>query len=375
MNFIARLIALLTITHVLYVGLTVAAFASENVEAENDVEETALIDAGFSGLIRAGSISVSDQNNNRINSTGIAAQLNYTSERWYGVSATGGLYSTQKLFNSDAGSFFASDGEGYTILGQAYLQANIASTEVKLGRFGFDSPHADRDDIRMVPNSFSGILVTNTDITDTSVYLAHLDKWSGVDATIPERFTDISPNGVNVLGIVYNGVENTELQGWFYNANEFANLFYLQSMVEVDDFVFGAQYSQQTAKSRDLTGPNGEVYGILAGYSINDFTFVSSYNVVSGSVVNGFGGGPFFTSAADHTIEGVIDQNAFSFGVDYSGFDNWSLGLLSVVFDKGENEIDVFISYDFGNNTTFDFTYHHLQNDGDMMLALINVTF
>jgi imipenem/basic amino acid-specific outer membrane pore len=351
-------------------------YASNSTEITSDVVISDASNTGFSGRVRLGYISINDENEASAKGSAVGAALNYSITSWHGISAAGSLYATQKLFHNDNSDFFSSNGDSYTILGQAYLQANIAATEVTVGRFGFDSPHADMDDIRMVPNTFSGVLVTNTDIADTTVYAAHLAKWSGVDSDKPENFTDLNDSaGVNVFGIVYQGFENVALQTWYYNANDLADLFYLEAMVEFDDFSFGAQFGKQVDNSDTHTGPDGDVYGVLASYKLNNFTFSSSYNHVSGTIINGFGGGPFFTSAADHTIEGVLDQNAFAVGVDYSGFENLSIGLLNVAFDKGEDEIDIFVSYDFGKDIAFDFIYHYLDQDGEMVVAMFNMGF
>jgi imipenem/basic amino acid-specific outer membrane pore len=71
------------------------------------------------------------------------------------------------------------------------------------------------NDVRMVPNSFTGILVTNADITDTTVYAAHLTDWISVDSEKPEDFIDLlGSDSVNVLGVVYQGIDHVELQTW-----------------------------------------------------------------------------------------------------------------------------------------------------------------
>jgi hypothetical protein len=218
--------------------------------------------------------------------------------------------------------------------------------------------------------------VTNNDITDTTLYLAHLDKWSGVDTDKPQKFTDMNGNdGVNIFGAVYQGIDNLALQTWYYNSNGFADLVYLEAMLEVDQFSVGVQYGKQFDNSNDNSGPDGDVYGITASYTLQGFIVFSSYNHVSGTIINGFGGGPFFSNASDHTIDGVIDQRAFAVGLDYTGIDNVSIGLLNVDFDEGEDEIDLFVSYDFGNDMAVDFTFHHMHEDGDMILAMFNFGF
>lgn len=349
-----------------------ATFAFEHAREQNNGASN----GKFSGELRLGYISAKNENSTSVQGSAIGGALTYNSAHWHGISANGTLYATQQLFNNDNHAFFASDGDSYAILGQAYLQANVAATDIKVGRFGFDSPHADRDDIRMVPNTFSGILLTNTAFTDTTVYLAHLDKWAGVDSDKPEDFTDLnSRDGLNVLGVVYQGFDNVALQSWYYNANNLASFLYVDAIFEMNDFSFGAQYAKQADSVDGFNAADGNVYGLKASYSVNNFTFSSAYNQVSGTVVNGFGGDPFFTSAADHTIADVTDQKAFALGIEYTGIDNLTLKLLNVAFDQGEDEIDVFISYDLGNDMLIDFIYHHLHDDGDIVFARLNVGF
>tara|TARA_R110000737_G_scaffold13690_2_gene29594 strand:- start:10520 stop:11644 length:1125 start_codon:yes stop_codon:yes gene_type:complete len=353
-----------------------AVLAFEDTSEQSKVANTEQARGEFSGNLRIGYISADDDSSDRAHSSAIGGELSYSSVAWQGISATGTLYTTQKLFNDDNSSFFSSNGDSYAILAQAYLQANITDTEIKVGRFGFDSPHADMDDIRMVANTFSGILVTNTSITDSRIYLAHLDKWSGVDSDQPEDFTNLNgSDGVNIFGVVYQGFENVALQSWYYHAKGLADLFYVAAETEFEHVTLGVQYAKQADNSNDHSGPDGHVYGITASYTVSDFTFSSAYNYVSGAITNGFGSGPFFTSAANYTIGGVIDQNALAIGVDYTGIDKLTIGLLNVAFAQGEDEFDVFVSYDFGHDMAFDFIYHHLHQDGDMVLAIFNLGF
>ncbi|SEL21359.1 outer membrane porin, OprD family [Colwellia chukchiensis] len=329
-----------------------------------------------SGNFRLGYLASTPDSGQRHESFAVGGALTYHSASWQGFSAAGTLYSSQKLFSDDHSAFFGADGTSYTIVGQAYMQANIANTEFKVGRFGFDSPHLDMDDVRMVPNTFSGILVTNTSISDSTIYLAHLDKWSGISAPEPETFTDIAGSkGVNILGVVYHGVEHLSLQSWFYHADNLANLAYLEASVEIAQLTWAVQYGKQVDNRFDKRGPDGDVFGVSASYSLDNFSFSAAYNQVWGTIIDGFGGGPFFTSAADHTIGDVKDQSALAVGVAYTGIDNLTISLLNVAFDKGADELDLTLHYDFGNDIVFDFIYHHMQADGDMALALLNVGF
>gem|GEM_PF-2491749 len=57
-------------------------------------------------------------------------------------------------------------------------------------------PHADTDDIRMIPNTFQGGYATNSDLSDTILMVGYLSKWAGVDTSQPEDFTNINADEV-----------------------------------------------------------------------------------------------------------------------------------------------------------------------------------
>jgi len=328
------------------------------------------------GNLRLGYITAEDNAGNRTDSSAVGGKLGGVTQHWHGFNAGATVYTTQKLFSDDMGDFFGSDGKGYTILAEAFIQANFSNTIIKAGRFAFDSPHADTDDIRMVANTFSGIVVSNNDIQDTTLFLTHFDKWAGVDTKKPEDFTELNADqGITALGVLYEGVDNVSIQSWYYYGDDFAGLFYLEAMYEIDNLIIAGQFGHQSNKTNDKSGPEGNVYGVAASYSISNFTLSSAYNDVSGVVVNGFGGGPFFTSAEDHTIEGVEDQSAFAMGLEYTGIKDLSLSILNVSFAKGGDEIDYIVSWSIKNNMVFDFVYHDFNKGGSLLTALFNYQF
>lgn len=355
-------------------GLIISTLLS-SVSYANEQPET--IDEGnFFGNFRIGYIASEDDSDNSETSSAFGGKLGYISTTWHGLSAGGTLYATQKLFNDENGDFFASDGESYAILGEVFAKAQFGQTEVKAGRFEFDSPHADTDDIRMVPNTFSGAVISNTDIAGTTLYAIYLKEWSGVDSEIPEDFTDLNgDDGIYAVGAEFEGVENLDLQGWFYHGNDFAQLAYAEAIYELGDLILGAQLASQTDKTSDLSGPDGDVFGVMASYNLSNFTLSAAYNGVSGMVTNGFGGGPFFTSSADYTIADVEDQKALAVGVDYSGIDKLTLSALHVDFDQGENETDFIATYEFSEDADLEMIYSHMYDDGKIFLVRVNVGF
>jgi hypothetical protein len=333
-------------------------------------------DEGVFGNLRVGFIHAEDEAGEETDGSAIGGKLGYVSPGWNGLSAGATFYTTGELFDDENGDFFSSENGSYAILGEAYVQGEYNNTVLRIGRFELDTPHADTDDIRMVPNTFQGLLLSNNDIPGATLYFTHLDKWAGVDADIPERFREInSDDGISAIGALYEGIEQFALQGWYYQGSDFAKLLYLEAMYESDSFNVGLQFGSQSDDSGDGSGPDGDVWGATGSYTLSDFTLTAAYNEVSGTVTNGFGGGPYFTSADDHTIDGVEDQEATAFGVEYGGVEALTVGVLHVDFDQGANETDYYAVYDLSDQLGLELIYTDMHEDGDFVRLMANYGF
>jgi len=330
---------------------------------------------GFSGNLRAGYISSEDGAGIRTKSSAIGGKFGYVSPQWSGINVGATVYATEELGKDDEGSFFGADGDGYSLLGEAYLQATLGSTSIKGGRFEYDSPYADTDDIRMIPNTFQGVVLSNTSLADTTIHAGHLSKWAGVDTDEPEEFRHLTDDGVNFIGVEYEGIDSVALQAWYYDAKDLAQLSYIEAIYSTDTFEIGAQFAKQDDDTSDNSGPDGDAYGIFGSINVADFILTAAYNDVDGTVTNGFGGGPFFTSADDLTIDGTEDQDALALGVEYGGIDNLTIGVLNVEFDKGEDEIDYYAAYQMNESLSFELIHADLHDDGQSTRLIANLAF
>lgn len=329
----------------------------------------------FSGDFRFGYID-RDESGDTSNGASIGGHVSYESPAWHGARIGGGVFTTQKLVSGENDEFFASDGGSYTILGEAYLASEFGDNTLTAGRFALDTPHVDSDDIRMVPNRFQGVMLSNQSLPETTLYAIHLDKWSGVDADIPEKFRAISGSkGVNAAGIVYEGVENLSLQAWHYDASDSARLSYAEVLYETDRYQIGLQWGRQSDRTADKSGPDAYITGITASAFVGDFTFTAAYNNVSGTATNGFGGGPWFTSADDHTIADVEDQEAVTFTAEYAATDRLSFCVHNADLRHGEDETDYSVSFELSKKTTASFVYHDMYDDGHIALFRLDAGF
>jgi hypothetical protein len=333
-------------------------------------------EAGVFGNVRLGFIHAEDDAGNETDGSAIGGKLGYISPTWKGLNAGATFYTTGELFDDENGDFFSSENGSYSILGEAYVQGLFGNTSLRVGRFELDTPHADTDDIRMVPNTFQGVLLSNNGIAGTTLYLTHLDKWAGVDSDIPERFQELnSDKGLSAIGVIYEGIDQLALQGWYYLGRDLAELLYLEAMYETDRFSIGLQFGSQSDETKDDTGPDGDVWGMTASYTLSDLTLSLAYNDVSGIVTNGFGGGPYFTSADDHTIDGVEDQEAAALGIEYGGIEALAVGVFHVDFDLGEDETDYYALYDINDRLGLELIYTDMHDDGDFVRLMANYGF
>lgn len=324
--------------------------------------------AEMEGQIRLGAVQSEDDAGEKASTLALGGQLGIKTKAVSGISLGTTFYTTNALFGkNDEGMFLSSENKSYSIVGEAYIQAEFGNSRLKAGRQIVDTPFADSDDIGMIPNTFEGYTLVNQDLPDTTIILAKLDRWSGVDSETPEKFSKLEADGHGVLmaSAIYEGIENTTLQVWHYNLDEIA-INYAEAGYETERFNVGLQYVDQDNDNR--------AFGVAAGATIGDLALSTAYNSVEGTVTNGFGGGPFFTSSEDHTIAELEDQQALMVGAEYT-IDDLTLALGHVDFDKGENETDYIVSYAMNEVLSVDLIHSDMYDDGKLTRFFVNYNF
>ncbi|NEW61242.1 OprD family porin [Sulfurovum sp. bin170] len=348
------------------VTLSLVALTAMSIGAENlkEVFSNVLTE----GQVRLGVVQIEDEVGGTASTASLGGSLGVKTDPLKGISLGAKFYTTNALFGKDnEGMFLDSNNDSYSIVGEAYIQADLGKTTIKAGRQVVDTPYANSDDIGMVPNTFEGYTLVNQDITDTTVILASLDKWSGVDTDTPEKFNNLqdSSDAVLMASVIYEGIDNTTLQAWHYRLDD-TNFNYVEAGYETEQFNLALQYTDQDNDNM--------AFGLSAGVNFGDLALVSAYNKVDGMVSNGFGGGPFFTSSEDHTVADAIDQEAILVGAEYS-IAKATLALTHVAFDKSEDETDYLLSYAVNDNHSLDLIYSDMYDDGKMVRFFANYSF
>lgn len=349
----------------------VSANADEKAQAQNIFE--IFSKAKTNGEIRLGYVVQDNEDDTKNKNSAAGGHLAIETASLNGISFGTAFYTTNRIQskNNDAlgTSLFDSNDDSYTILGQAYTNISLGKTNLKIGRQQIDTPFADSDDIRMIPNLFEAYILTNNDIENLIITVLHVNKWSGVDSDTPEKFTKLveSGNGATILNAAYGGIKNSELSAWYYNIDDFAKIAYFEAsttlnLSETTKFALGVQYADFSEYSVNgvVTNIDGSVWGANAELGLESIgtTFSAAYNKASNgsgkSLSNGFGGGPFMTSMEENTIEGLEGAKAFTLGV---GFDFGVIGIDGLTF-----------SYAYGNFKDSLATSHVEIDEGDFTL-------
>jgi hypothetical protein len=333
--------------------------------------------ASLSSDLRLGYTRTDDGAGSQVDTLSVGGRLDARSADWHGLGAGTTLYATTPLAGIDDDPLFLDasggpNGSGYAVLGQAWVQGQWGHTRFRLGRQEIDTPFADTDDIGMIPNTFEALVVENSDVDDLVLSAMHLHRWAGVDAN-KEKFKRLNgAHGVNVFGAVYTR-DRWDAQAWYYRQQGATDILYLEGGAEpLPGLHAGLQWTRQQDKAANT---RARAWGASLAYTLADFTLSSDYNRVTGSgaVSNGFGGGPFFTSCDQHTIDGVRNIRAFATGIGYSGIDRLDLGVRHVDFDQGVgDEWDLHASYSVSDAVGVELIYSDLGPDGSNARAFVN---
>ena len=340
------------------------------------------------GQIRAGYITFSEDEASRTSGYALAGHYHFDTKRWNGLMVGAEAYTVLNMgINQDPlhvnADFFDADNKSFIILSQAYLDGKWGNTEIKLGRQALDTPHADSDDIRMMPNYFEAYNITNTDIDDLTLTAGFIRKMAGWENGVNSaEFVNVNEtlgtandtDGIYYASASYEGIKDLSLALWYYNYNDIANVVYAEagysySFAKETTLTLGLQYDSSKETGAALLGKqDANTFGVsmeLASEEIG-VHILAAYNQdngETGAMGLSLGGGAFFTSMEDQTLDAIgaagkawmigtgfhfsaIGIEGLNAGVAYGNFkaDNASL--------YESNEIDAVIDYSLNDTVS-----------------------
>jgi len=322
--------------HIALSAIAVALLGSLSLQAAEDLSSM-FSEGKTSGQIREFSIARYTNYNNEAAKTDIdqishalGGHLKFETADFKGLSFGTAFYTTNRIGglskkNSDGtegpnNTVLGWDANGYSILGEAYLQYKIGKTTFKGGRQKMNTPLIGADDARMIPNLFTSYNLSNTDLAGLQFTLNHTTEMAqgtfsnayGLGGSIigatagyravpgegPGDFSNYgtyavgeSTAGITSVSVTYTGIEGLKAQLWDYYSHDILNsvygdISYKMKMDSVTPFV-AAQFIKQNSVGDKLLknasfSDTGEVdsmyYGIKAGASIASFTAYVAYS-------------------------------------------------------------------------------------------------
>jgi imipenem/basic amino acid-specific outer membrane pore len=307
------------------------------------------------GQLRAGFIRFKEAKEDHASAFAVGGHFHLYTKRWNGLMAGAEAYSVLNsgyrehtgYLNED---FFNDAGKSFVLISQAYLDAAWGDTQLKVGRQSIDTPHADSDDIRMMPNYFEALTLSNSSIEALTLSAGYIDKMAGWENGVnSEKFIDVGQTlgaGQDIDGILYasaayEGIKDLSISLWYYHYSDIAHVFYTElgythALSTDTTMTLGLQYNKSSESGASLLGiQDADTFGIsietdLTAYNL---TLLAAYNKEAseyGAVSLSLGGGAFFTSMEDQTLDALaMAGSAWILGAGYNFKD---VGMEGLVF-------------------------------------------
>lgn len=298
--------------------------------------------------------------------TAIGGYLKYETASLSGFNLGAAFYTTNKIDsrNTVDQTLLGQDNENYTMLGEAYLGYKYQNTSFKGGRQKLSTPMLGDDDARMIPNLFEAYVLTNKDISNTTLTLGHVTKFAQgtfgraysatptasnanklLSATSGYSYIDSldqtgefenvgtyafgeSTNGITMASITYTGIENLKLTLWDYYAHDIMNIVYADANFSwkclITDMIkpyAGVQVIKEDSVGDEFGGDIDSTYvAAKFGFKIQNLDLSFAYSktgdnnaaeLASGGVTNAiispWGGMPAYT-------QGMVTRHMFMAG-------------------------------------------------------------
>jgi len=344
------------------------------------------------GQVRAGYIHFNQKNTYTNRAYGLAGHIHFDTKRWYGLQVGLSAYGVLNLatnhnplhVNPD---FFDAKGNNFAQLTEAYLDGKWGETEIMLGRQILDTPHADSDDIRMIPNYFEAYTFTNKSIKNLTLGAGFIRQMAGWENSVDaQQFVNIGKtlgtsniDGIFYTSAEYEGIKDISLSLWYYNYHDIAEVFYAElgyerTLNDNTSLTLGLQYdSSQESGVAKLGTQDAQTYGIsmeLASEAIG-IHILAAYNKDTGNTgATGLnlGGGALFTSMEDQTLDALGQSGeAWILGAGYHfstmGINGLNAGVAYGKFtannalDYTSKELDVVVEYEINKHLSFTLAY------------------
>jgi hypothetical protein len=254
------------------------------------------------------------------------------------------------------------------VLSQAYIQYKIDNSSVKVGRQYISTPLLEGSGSRIFKEAFEGVVVTNSDLPNTTILAAYVDKEQyrtniasgGNEVKKVSDFEQIE-DGAYTLYVNNKSIENLNVDTQYLQLNsndstDDTKAFYIATTYDIKPFTIGLQ-SYQTDNGED-TNSRGKEYGINLDVDLGKLSLGTAYTNIdeSGDIYPGIGNGADYLYTASWIYGGVYtaDTDAYKLAAGYKILDDLSFDVLYYAWKTGSekraSETDFVTKYSFNKN-------------------------
>ena len=252
----------------------------------------------------------------------------------------------------------------YLEVSEAYINYKNNGFNIRLGRQMVETPLADTDDTRMIPNTFEAYMLTY-ESNKLLFTLGNLQKWQGAGVNLNDNWIDVEASGISMIGLSYDHF--LKFNVWYYDiqklnyesgASYFELGYKFEEKLSLQALV---QYLHQSEKKNSEI--QADIYGAILKLTVDNIDTYVAYNKAKKHIgkrsFSGIGGGSLYTNMDTMLLDELADDrdaSALVFGIEYN-LNNLKLQYVYGDFKGKQNSVGntmYIVEQNFGFEYTLD---------------------
>lgn len=271
------------------------------------------------------------------------------------------------------------------VLSQAYLQYSMANTTGKIGRQYISTPLVEGSGSRIFKESFEGLVISNTDISNTTIVAVYVDKEQyrtdiasgGTDVKEVSDFEQIQ-DGAYTVYVNNKSIKDLTVDAQYALINsdthtaDDTKAFYAAGSYNLSPFTIETQTYQ--TDNGNAVNSKGSAYGVNLLGNFDKLSLGVAYSIVDkdANIINGIGNGADYLYTGTWIYGGIYDADtdAYKLSAGYKITTDLSFDLNYGAWKTGTNptasETDFITTYTFNENFSTKFvlaTYDNLADE------------
>jgi len=308
--------------------------------------------------------------------------LSLTTGSYYGLKA-GVTFQTAHAtsVDDDANNYKKDMNTSGSVMSQAYLAYTMGNTTAKVGRQYIKTPLVAGSGSRIFKQSFEGVVLFNTDIPDTTLVAAYVDKYQNRTAYAGDKTAPIGDepqfeqvaDGAYTIYVKNKSISNLAIQAQYAQVNALAGSedskhFYADASYKLNPVTISAQTYQ--TDNGAATKSDGTAYGVKVAAKIAGFNVAAAYSTIDdeADVESGLGSGADKLYSGSPIVGGVYDADTDAYRLDLgykfsnglglaTSYSNWETGSA-----KDTSETNLTVSYKMNKNLSTKIMYSSFDN-------------